>query len=248
MWPSIHTFVASAARSLALRGPVYQLGSDPADGFTNAAELKDSFPAAGYIQCQLDPGMGSVQLPLPDGAARTLLWIGPLKDAWNTPDAAGELARIVAPGGAMLVAIPTGCPRDHQSPVWSPAPRTIERLLAGLDLTLVGWQGPDNGPHTLYGVGVKAPIADDALRRVNRFLESFDAGLDRLSQDVGWTRRLLARFARWIGAGCGGPGDPDWHRAQFMVQLLQSGQSPAPASLADLAGDDRTGSRLDAWE
>ncbi len=247
MWQSIRAFVDSAARSLNPSGPVYHFGGDPADGFAGALALKQSFPDTSYIHCQLDPQDDGTRLPLPDHTARTVLWVGPLVGTWQTGDAGGELSRILAPGGVLLLAVPLGGSAGRLPDVWSPSQRTIERLLAGTEFTLVGWQGPETCPHTLYGIGIKTPIHDESLERASRFFDEFQQQLDRLASEVRWLRRLLARLARWLGVGNDCPGDGDWHRAQFMVHL-EAEQASRARRLSELAPHDRTGTRLDTRE
>jgi hypothetical protein len=247
MWQSTCAFVASAAGAFRLRGPVYQFGSDLADGFSGAISLRDAFPETSYIHCQLDPDDDGTRLPLPDGAAGTVLWIGPLGNGWQTPQAGEELMRILAPGGALLVAVPAGGTVGRRAHVWSPAPRTIQCLLGPAEVTLVGWQGPDAAPHTLYGVGLKGPAGEAVVARTNRFLDGLQRRLDELSRHVGWVRRLLGLLARCSGLGPGGPAGREYYQVQFMVHLRVD-QAAAAEPLCDRPANDRTGTRLDAWE
>lgn len=247
MWHSTRAFVASAAGAFRLRGPVYQFGSEPADGFSGAIGLREVFPETSYIHCQLDPDDEGTRLPLPDGAAGTLLWIGPLGNRWQTPEAGEELMRIVAPGGALLAAVPTGGTLGRRTHVWSPAPRTIQCLLGPAEGTLVGWQGPDAAPHTLYGVGLKGPAGEAVAAQTNRFLDGFQRRLDELSRQVGWARRMLGFLARWSGLGSGGPAAREHYHAQFMVHLRVD-QATAAEPLCKGPANDRSGTRLDAWE
>jgi len=247
MWPSISAFVGSAAGAFRLRGPVYQFGADVVQGLSGAMALRDAFPQTSYIHCQLDPNDGGTRLPLPDGAAGTVLWIGPLGDGWQRPRAGEELMRILAPGGALLVAVPAGRAVRREAHAWSPAPRTIQRLLGPAEVTLVGWQGPDSAPHALYGVGLKTPGVETVAARTNRFLDGFQRRLDRLARQVGWPRRLLGVLARWTGLGSNGPAGEDHYRVQFMVHLRVDRSLAAEQSSDDTPGS-HTGTRLDARE
>jgi len=247
MWQSTCAFVGSAAGAFRLRGPVYQFGSEPADGFSGAMTLRDAFPETSYIHCQLDPDDDGTRLPLPDGAAGTILWIGPLGNRWQAPEAGEELMRILTPRGALLVAVPAGGALGRRTHVWSPAPRTIQRLLGPAEVTLVGWQGPDAAPHTLYGVGLKGPAGEAAVARTNRFLDGFQRRLDDLGRRVGWARRLLGLLARCSGLGSGGPADREHYRVQFMVHLRVD-RALGAEPLCDGPASDWTGTRLDARE
>jgi hypothetical protein len=247
MWQSTYAFVASAVRAFRLDGPVYHFGSESAEGFFRAMTLRESFPETSHIHCQLDPDDARTRLPLPDGAAGTVLWIGPLVGPWQTPEGAEELSRIVAPGGSLLVALPAGRALARRAHVWSPAPGTIQRLLGPAELTLVGWQGPDAAPHTLYGIGLKGPAGEATVARTNRFLDGFQRRLDDLGRQVRWPRRLLGLLARLSGLGSGGPAHREFFHTQFMVHLrIDRDRTDEP--LPDQPTKGWTGTRLDAWE
>jgi SAM-dependent methyltransferase len=193
----VQAFVLGATETFALRGPVYQFGARPEGTSDEVGPLNKCFSRTDYLVCQFDEGVQLGRLPFPDGAAQTVLWVGALGRTFDTEQAANQMRRIVAPGGALLICAPVEGPvREGGSGSCEVAACRVQRLLAPLQLTLLGWQGVDGLPHTVYGLGFKPPITGTILGGVSRFLERFQQRLEAAAGGkIGWWRRLKGLLA-----------------------------------------------------
>ncbi len=202
MRDNVRAFVEVAAKAFELEGPVYEFGSFQVEGQQDIADLRTLFPGQPYVGCdmRLGPGVDRIEdlgeLGLADEAARTIICVDTLEHVFEARRAADELVRVLAPGGTLLVTTPFefyihGYPNDY----WRLTPVCWQRLLAQLDKVLVGWQGPEKRPHTVWAVGCKAPIDARNARRVERFVAAFQQwGLDA-DRGESWARKLK-RWAR----------------------------------------------------
>jgi SAM-dependent methyltransferase len=196
---NIRAFVLGAAEAFALRGPVYQFGSCLDRTADETDPLDDCFPRTDYVVCRFDDGVALGSLPFPDGSAQTVLWLGSLGRAFDTQPAVLELGRILAPGGALLIYTPGDGRAYGQTPNASQAAVCgVQRLLAPLQLTLLGWQGAEGLPHTVCGLGFKRPITRAIVRGTDRFLERSQQQLEPAGGKIGWRRRMIGLLGKGV--------------------------------------------------
>lgn len=216
----VREFVETAAQSFGLSGPVYEFGfTTPLTG--KHGPLQSPFAQVGYIGCGLHRGAEAdslsdlTRLPFADGVANTVVCVEILEHLFEPQQAMAELLRILAPGGAIMIAA-RGVQSGGSDPLayWQPTARAVERLLAGLHLTLVGWQGSEKSPHTLYGIGFKPPVAEQAISGTSRFLEAFPERLQAAPRPLGWNR-----FFGWIGGASTRQKWRDHRSVAFSVHL-----------------------------
>lgn len=203
MHEHLSLFVRHAAEAFELEGPLYRFGLCPTED-AGEDSLASNFGGAAYI----DLGTGepdAVAVPLPNGIARTIVCASMLEQVADPGPMLHEMIRILAPGGAILLAATLD--RPTLGGTWVRhrlQPDRVSRYLAGLEGTLVGWQGDSEGPHALYAIGFKAPIRPAVGDGVARFLPKFSQAvsqirdgarsrwapwLNRLRRLVGWTNR-----------------------------------------------------------
>lgn len=248
MRESIEAFVDSAAGAFRLKGPVYRFGSSSNGGFDVETSLRWCFPEGAYIDFELGEGIEIDRLPFPDGAARTVLCIGVLEHAFEPPKALEEMLRILSPGGALLVCAPIEDPLPDRMPAyWQLTPRSVQRLLAGMETTLVGWQGAETFPHTIYGIGFKPPLSSRVLEETGWFLNRFQSRLDAAARRIGWRPRLTDFLTRWARSRSKCRHRRDYYKVQFAVHLAVD-QSPTHALLKGCLGEAKTGTRLDLMD
>jgi hypothetical protein len=131
-----------------------------------------------------------------------------------------EMVRILSPGGTLLICVPgAATPAGRESGDWRLTPRGLERLLAGMEARLLGWQGDESFPHTLYGIGFKPPLGNAVVPGTNRFLERFPARLDLLARRIGWRRRLKESLAARVSGRPEARRWRDYYKLRFAVHF-----------------------------
>jgi SAM-dependent methyltransferase len=202
MRDNVRAFVEVAAKSFELQGPIYEFGSYQVEGQEAVADLRTLFPGQPYIGCDMraGPGVDRIEdlgeLSLADESARTIICVDTLEHVFEARRAADELVRVLAPGGTILVTTPFefhihGYPNDY----WRLTPACWQRLLADLDGLLVGWQGPEKRPHTVWAIGCKSPLDARYSQRVEQFITAYRQwGLEAVRRES-WPHKLK-RWAR----------------------------------------------------
>lgn len=247
MRDNVRAMVRVAAETLALDGPVYEFGSYQVEGQIGLADLREYFPGRKYIGCDMRPGPGVDrvedlgELTLADGTASTVVCVETLEHVFEVRRAADELMRVLAPGGIMLVTTPFDFRlHDYPSDYWRLTPSCMARLFAPLDGLVVGWQGLETDPHTVFAIGVKAPVPDYFATGVTHFMNGMQTWLNGQAAQVPlsrlikrWTigllrskgerRRELAEFD--IGYTIRLPAQGDW-RAAVGIELGEKSVSP----------------------
>jgi len=246
-----HAFVETASGAFELAGPVYEFGFCPAVDPPDGDELHGSFPETGYIGCELGEAaridrLGSLdRLPFPDRAARTVVCVDTLEHVFEPGKAVEEMVRVLAPGGTLLLCESTG-PGGSETidSYWRPTPHALERLLAPLEATLVGWLGGEQSPHTVFGVGAKGPVAGEFVRGVNRLINRLPARLQALGARPGWARRLGRRLLVWLEGEARRRRRRERHQVHFVVHVAAA-EPLAHKLLLGCAPEEPTGTRLD---
>lgn len=237
-----------AAESFVLDGPVYEFGSYLVDGQAGRGDLRKLFPGQRFIGCDMREGPGVDRicdlgcLDLPDECAQTVLCLDTLEHVFECRRAVDEMIRILAPGGMLFISAPMDFRvHDYPSDYWRLTPSCLARLLSPLDATLVGSQGIENYPHTVFGIGCKTPVSSRFARGANRFLEAFQCWLDAESQRRSWQ----TRFKQWTIGRLRSKGErrrmANLHQARFALHMparswIAARSNDSNASLPALSG------------
>lgn len=199
----LQAFVQSAAEAFDLRGPVYKFGFFPLEA--PVVSLRGCFPEVSYVGCNFtDPEeLGRMdelaRLPLPDATAGTVVALNLLERVAVPRQTVCEMTRILAPGGALVVGssrIDDPCGENNRELL---RPDRIARLLDGLEVTLVGWQGEPQAEQAVYAIGFKAPAPGPVFDGTARFFDMLQTRLDRLDTPGGIGARLLRALLNLAG-------------------------------------------------
>jgi len=227
----VRAFVNIAAECFTARGPVYEFGSYLVGGAGGPGDLRGCFPGREFIGCDMreGPGVDRIEdlgsLNLPDGAARTIVCVDTLEHVFEVRRAADEMLRVLAPGGLILIAVPLDFRiHDYPSDYWRLTPSCLERLLAPLDATLVGWQGVDSYPHTVFAVGAKSPLSVTFAQGAQRFMSSYQQWLREARERVTLRRRLKRRLLAWLRSKGERRRLACEHEARFVLHLHVDGR------------------------
>ena len=234
MHEPLRAFIESVAEAFPLDEPIYEFGYGPGLDSAIGPMLENAFPKKGYFArresepAEIDRFEDMVRLPFPDGSARTVIAIHTLEHVFEPRRAVEEMIRILAPGGILVLSSQSlAQPSESAYRYWQPTPRALQRLLAGLETTLIGWQGPDHGPHTLFGIAAKPPGAETFFSGVGRFLDGFQKRLDEAASQIGWRQRLKRLLMGWGQDRRDAPASRsagDFRKPQFVLHLPARGQ------------------------
>lgn len=209
-----------------MNGPIYEFGSYLVEGQQDRGNLRGFFPGKPFTGCDMRRGPGVdrlenlSQLSLPNHVAQSILCLDTLEHVFEVERAVQEMIRILAPGGIMALSVPMNFPiHDYPDDYWRLTPSCLMRLLGPLDGRVIGYQGEERYPHTIFALGFKAPFDARLAVGVNRLLETFQAWLDQTANQLSWSESLK----RWKNLYLRGKGqrqaEQNRHRAQFVVDL-----------------------------
>jgi len=223
MHEHVSAFLQSASEAFGLRGPIYEFGYNPVANSAGPPALPSGPQEDGFVGRPGAPRKPAnvekldeperledlVPLPYPDGAARTVIAIDALEHVFEPRPAVEEMIRILAPGGLLLISSASGA-QACQRPdcYWHPTPCAIQRLLAGLDATLIGWQGTHPNVHASFAIASKPPVPRTFPAGVNRFLDRFPRRLDEAAHPLSWRQKLAHLFRQ-----------PTSSKPQFVLHL-----------------------------
>ena len=252
MRTNVRAFMEIAAESFAPDGPVYEFGSYLVEGQAGRGDLRRLFPGRKFIGCDMRAGPGVDRvcdlacLDLPNECAQTVLCLDTLEHVFECRRAVEEMIRILAPGGMLLISAPMDFRiHDYPSDYWRITPSCLSRLLAPLDATLVGSQGLESYPHTVFGIGCKTPVSSRFARGANRFLEGFQHWLDAEQSRRTWQ----TRFKQWTIGRLRSKGErrrlANFHQSRFALHLPARSWASARLKDSSVGLPARTGTRLD---
>jgi SAM-dependent methyltransferase len=250
MWHDTLRFVRCAKQTFKLPPPVHEYGVATVGApFIAPKQCHDlhSQEAAGPHGdlSHPQPLDDLVRLPFADGSAGTVACLNVLQHVTDPGAVAQEMIRLLAPGGIFLVC---SCAGGRLTPnvdlLWRPAPHAFQRLLAPLEATLIGWQGRDGDPHSIYALGCKAPVTPKYLASANEFLKTFRQTLAQEQRAVSWTEKVRDWLARLSGRPTTGRARADYYHSQFVMHAPVDAQFQHDM-LATCLQIEKTGTRLD---
>lgn len=204
MRENVKAFVAHAAQAFHLEGPVYEFGSYLVEGQGTFADLRPCFAGHQFVGCDLRPGPGVdriedlAQLTLPSNSVGTIVCVDTLEHVFHVEKAVSEMIRVLAPGGAIVVSVPMDFRiHDYPSDYWRLTPSCLARLLSPLDSVLVGSQGVESYPHTVFAIGMKSPVPAHFAPAAGEFIEGFQNWLHTAQESVPRWRRFRQRMLGW---------------------------------------------------
>jgi SAM-dependent methyltransferase len=240
--------VASAAEAFDLGGPVYEFGSFIVPGQEAIGDLRPLFPGSDYVGCDMRAGPGVdrvedlAELTLPDESAQTILCIETLEHVFEVRRAIDEMLRVLAPGGTIVITTPFhfhlhGYPDDY----WRLTPSCLQRLLTPLDATIIGSQGDEKLPHTVFAVGCKGPVPVDFAARADRFTQAFQLWLQQAEAAEPRVQKFKRRIVNFVRSKGERRRQREFYRARFwssyamtkseLPTLLRAGKTQGKQSL-----------------
>ncbi len=226
MRENVKAFVAQAARAFHLQGPVYEFGSYLVEGQGTFADLRPCFPGQQYIGCDLRPGPGVdriedlANLRIPDDSAAAIVCVDTLEHVFHVERAVSEMVRVLAPGGALLVSVPMDFKiHDYPSDYWRLTPSCLARLLSPLGSVLVGSQGVESYPHTVFAIGLKSPVPTDFAPAAGAFIDGFQSWLQHAQASVPRSRQWRQKLLGWTRGKGERRRQHEYHQARFVFDV-----------------------------
>ncbi len=184
-------------------GPVYEFGSFQVEGQEDYADLRSLFPGKDYVGCDMRPGLGVDRvedvsaISLPDQSAGTVLCIETFEHVFEVRRAFDEVFRILKPGGLFLITSPLnfrihGYPDDY----WRMTPNCLRRMLGNYDARMTGYQGYHAFPHSVMGLGFKAPAPGDFTAKANQLAARYRAFLRGAQDELSLGTKLRRGLAQ----------------------------------------------------
>jgi SAM-dependent methyltransferase len=193
-------FCSLVAETFDCPSPIFEFGSYQVDGQEGYANLRDLFAKKNYVGCDMRPGPGVdrvedvTAISLPDESAGTVLCIETFEHVFEVSKAFDEVFRLLKPGGIFVITSPLnfrihGYPDDY----WRMTPNCLRRQLSPYAARVSGYQGYHPFPHTVMGVGLKAPAALDCVTRLEKLVEAYQSWLARTEASLPLGEKLRRR-------------------------------------------------------
>lgn len=231
MRDNVKAFIESVASAFPIAGPIYEFGSYLVAGQEQQANLRPIFPGKTYVGCDMraGPGVDRIEdlgrLKLDDNVAGTIICVDTLEHVFEVRKAVDEMLRVLRPGGLILVSVPLDFRiHDYPDDYWRLTPSCVARLMAPLAATVIGSQGVESYPHTVLGLGMKAPVDAHFSQRARLLIHKYQAWCAAARG----RQPKLQRLKRWATSWVRSKGERRRDRAEFACRFTV--QFPAAAA------------------
>jgi SAM-dependent methyltransferase len=220
------TFCRLVAETFDCPGPIFEFGSYQVEGQVDYANLRALFPGRKYVGCDMRPGPGVDRVEdvsaigLPDASAGTVLCIETFEHVFEVRRAFDEVFRVLQPGGLFVITSPLnfrihGYPDDY----WRMTPNCLRRMLEPYAARLTGYQGYHKFPHSVMGLGVKAPAPADFTARADALTRAYRAWLGRTEAALPLAEKMRRGFAQIYRSRGERYQVASYYRAEFTLDL-----------------------------
>jgi SAM-dependent methyltransferase len=180
--------------------PIYEFGAGHTVGQESRGKVRDFFRGRNYVASDLEPGIGvdrvlDVQrLDVPGGVVGTAILLETLEHVEKPWLALEELHRVLAPGGVVLISSVMLFP-IHLFPddYWRFTASGFRSLLAPFDDRVVAAAGLRTLPHSVIGVGFKAPVDVEMRSKIAHAVEAW-----RKRDATSWKEIALGALPPWM--------------------------------------------------
>ena len=184
------------------------------------------------------------KLPFADASARTVICRSALEHVFEPRRAMEEMQRILKPGGILYVCVPGNRSLSSGNNFWHFTPQALQQLMQPFEASVLGWQGPDEQPHTIFAVGCKGPVDAAFLHGLNLFPQQCQRRLDARATRIGWIRKLKQAMVAWAFNPVERRRFADHYRAHFAIHM-SVGKLSKGELLKSCLGESKLGTRLD---
>jgi SAM-dependent methyltransferase len=229
MRDNVRAFVAAAAESFSLPGPVYEFGSYIVPGQESIGDLRPLFAGRKYVGCDMraGPGVDQVEdisrMTLADESVPSIVCVETLEHVFEVRRAVDEIIRVLAPGGIVMISTPFNFYlHNYPGDYWRLTPSCLDGLLAPLGAVAVGWQGVESFPHTVFAVGCKAPVPTTFAAGFGRFTAAFEQKLAALAAAEPWQKKWKRNIVGLVRSKGERRREREYYRSQFVLSYRET--------------------------
>lgn len=177
MRQNIKEFANIVNITLPILEPIYEFGSFQVPEQIGFADLRPIFQNKEYIGCDMRKGQGVDKIlnlhdiDLPSESVGTVLCFDTLEHVEHPRKALEEIHRILEPNGIAIISSVMNFPiHDYPYDYWRFTPEAFKSILKPFSKSFVGFQGNENFPHTIVGIGSK-----NYTLSLTKFIEKYTA-------------------------------------------------------------------------
>jgi SAM-dependent methyltransferase len=170
MRQNIKNFAEIVSATLPVVEPIYEFGSLQVPEQIGFSDLRPLFPRKDYVGCDMREGLGVDKIldlhaiDLPSGSVGAVLCFDTLEHVEYPHKALEEIHRILKPDGMVVISSVMDFPiHDYPHDYWRFTPEAFKSILKPFCGSFVGFQGNEDFPHTIVGVGFRGatpPLAE----------------------------------------------------------------------------------------
>jgi hypothetical protein len=224
MRENVREFVRQASQRFSFPEPILEIGSRPAGGQEEIADVRGFFPNARYAGSDFLPGaavdvvLDTHMLGVRDESAGSVIMMDTLEHVQDPTLAMREVHRVIQPDGLVIMSSHMAFPiHNHPWDYWRYTPAAFDVLVRRFDSRAVFFQGDPLEPHTVLAIARKTASADEQV--------GFEAAVSSLM--ALWPKEViegpLVRFEPLLEVAARGRGHPA--PEDRMMQELVNGNS-----------------------
>ena len=174
-----------------LLDPVYEFGAYRVPGQDARGYVRDCFPGKTFVASDARPGPGVDQvldlhsIALGDATVGTAILLDTVEHVERPWEALAEIARVLKPGGVVVMTSVMFFPiHFYPDDYWRFTASGFRALLKPFDDMILASVGLKNLPHTVLGIGMKAPVSAELKARLEKTVTDWHKSGSRSWKEV----------------------------------------------------------------
>lgn len=175
---NVRHFVQIVEAIFDLPQPIYEFGSLQVPGQETIADLRSLFPNKNYVGCDISSGKGVDRIEnvesnkLPSESIGTVIFVETIEHVENPHRAISEIYRVLGSDGILVMTSAMDLPiHNYPHDYWRFTPEGFRALLSQFSKSIIGYQGYELQPHTIFGIGFK-----DSSKPLDYYFSEFVLG------------------------------------------------------------------------